>query len=483
MATSTSIENLRACWRKFAAARAGNVVLTFALTSVPVFGLVGAAIDYSRANSAKAAMQAAVDATALMLSKQASGLTDAERAQKAQDYFNALFNRTEVTNIVITPVYTTTDSTQLVITGTGRVPTTVAKVIGVQQLNIGVSSTIRWGSTRLRVALVLDNTGSMASSNKMTSLKTATKSLLTQLRNAAGQNGDVYVSIIPFNKDVNVDKANLNQTWLRWDLWDAANSSSSTFSGSICFLGMLWQVSGSSPSNASVSYGGSCSTPAPGICFQGTMRNWNGTQFVSGASCANHTPWNGCVTDRDQDYDTRNTAPATATPGTLFPTEQYDKCPAAMMGLTYDWTALNNKIDEMLPDGNTNQAIGLQWGFQSLTSAPFTIPAMDAHYTYRQVVILLTDGLNTQNRWTTDQATIDARQRITCDNAKAAGMVLYMIQVNTDTDPTSTMLQQCASPDTVEPKGPKFFLLTSASEIETTFNQIGTGLRNLRVAR
>ena len=39
---------------------------------IPIIGFVGAAVDYSRANSAKAAMQAAIDSTALMLSKDAS---------------------------------------------------------------------------------------------------------------------------------------------------------------------------------------------------------------------------------------------------------------------------------------------------------------------------------------------------------------------------------------------------------------------------
>jgi hypothetical protein len=34
-------------------------------------GFVGAAVDYSRANSVKIAMQAAIDATALMLSRDA----------------------------------------------------------------------------------------------------------------------------------------------------------------------------------------------------------------------------------------------------------------------------------------------------------------------------------------------------------------------------------------------------------------------------
>jgi hypothetical protein len=57
------------------------------------------------------------------------------------------------------------------------------------------------------------------------------------------------------------------------------------------------------------------------------------------------------------------------------------------MALSYDWIALNSKIDAMSPDGATNQAIGLQRGFQSLTSTPFTIPPMDPNYTCQQVII------------------------------------------------------------------------------------------------
>jgi hypothetical protein len=66
---------------------------------------------------------------------------------------------------------------------------------------------------------------------------------------------------------------------------------------------------------------------------------------------------------------------------------------------------------------------------------------------------------------------------MTCANAKAAGIVLYMVQVNTGGDPTSTLLQNCATDSS------KFFLLTSSSQIITTFNQIGTTLSQLRVAK
>jgi hypothetical protein len=64
----------------------------------------------------------------------------------------------------------------------------------------------------------------------------------------------------------------------------------------------------------------------------------------------------------------------------------------------------------------------------------------------------------------------------TCANVKAAGITIYSVQVDTGGDPTSTLLQNCASDST------KFFKLTSADAIITTFNAIGTQLSQLRIA-
>ena len=114
-----------------------------------------------------------------------------------------------------------------------------------------------------------------------------------------------------------------------------------------------------------------------------------------------------------------------------------------------------------------------------------TPPAKDPNYPYQQIIILLTDGLNTQNRWYSSQTSIDAREKTTCDNIYAAGITLYTIQVNTSGDPTSTLLQNCAGDPTKNkyPDTSKFYLLTSASAIGTTFDQIGTQLSKLRVAK
>jgi len=193
---------------------------------------------------------------------------------------------------------------------------------------------VRWGNNRLRVALVLDNTGSMAMAGKIDALKTASKNLLTQLKNAATTNGDVYVSIIPFNKDVNVGKNNY-ATSIRWDLWDSANSNAggNTFSGSICYNGTLWIVNGTSFSN-----GGSCTGQSTGICYQGTLWNWNGVSFTSGGSCSGHGNWNGCVTDRDQDYDTQNTAPSASVTAWAWAGERRTSSSRRMLPATRWWS-------------------------------------------------------------------------------------------------------------------------------------------------
>ena len=68
----------------------------FALALVPIIGLVGAAVDYSRGNAARTAMFATLDATALMLSRDAATMTPEQITAKATRFFNAQFNRPEV---------------------------------------------------------------------------------------------------------------------------------------------------------------------------------------------------------------------------------------------------------------------------------------------------------------------------------------------------------------------------------------------------
>ena len=626
--------------RAFRVARGGNVAITFAFALLPIIGVVGYAVDYSRANSVKVAMQAALDSTALMISKEAATDTPTQLQTNAQKYFLAIFNRTDVKNITVTANYSNTNGTQVVIGSSVDVPTTFLAAVGWNTLTVGNSSTVKWGSSRLRVALVLDNTGSMADSGKIAALKTATANLLTQLQNAASVNGDVYVSIVPFVKDVNLGSDNWSSDYIYWGTvtgaapqdpnatdntsWDATNGQCEDQGGTVLGTGSNYSprstchpspttgvkscsISGNITQSACTSAGscsvsgftsqstctgaGTCSLSsyttqstctAAGTCSLAGYNSQSSctaagtcsiaghtssssctsagvcskSQYTTSSTCSqhngtwtagrwtaatwtaatwtatpgtwtagvwstattkwvpnNHSTWNGCVMDRGYpvspsyltvsgsnkngpdttyNFDTNAAAVDLVTPrmSSLYPAEQYSSCPQAVMGLSYNWTAMNSLVNAMSPNGNTNQAIGLQLGWMSLVGGgPFTAPAMDPNYTYSQVIILLTDGLNTQNRWSSTQSSIDARQQLTCNNINAAGITLYTIQVNTGGDPTSTLLQHCAgtaataTTAAVYPDPSKFFLLTSADAIVTTFQSIGTKLSNLYVAR
>lgn len=459
--------------RKFAFSNNGNIAIVFALASLPVVGTVGFAVDYSHANSVKTAMQAALDSTALMLAKDAATVTSGTLQTNATNYFKALFNRPEAQNVVVTATYSESGGSKVVVNGSATVPTAFLGIIGYNNIPVNGSSTTSWGSTRLRVALALDNTGSMADDGKMAALKSATKSLLTQLQSAAGTNGDVYVSIIPFNNDVNVGRSNYNASWIDWSDWEDNNGQDNSTT--------------------------TCTTQKTGKSGKTTKKCTTSTTWVPD----NHNTWNGCITDRDQNYDQLVTAPnpadkslPDASASTLFPAEQSDYCPLQMMGLNYNWTAMNSLVDQMQPSGNTNQPIGLVWAWQSLVGGgPLTAPAKDSNYTYNDVIILMSDGLNTDNRWTDGSDTATNKQKKiddrmyksngtgTCTNIKNAGVTIYTVQVNTGGDPTSAIMQNCAGTKDKMVDVSKFYMVTTSSGLGTVFNAIGTNLTQLRVAK
>ena len=397
--------------------RAGNVAIIFALSLVPVFGAVGAAVDYSRANSARTAMQVALDTTALMISKEALDLNNAQVQKKAKTYFDAQFSRPDVKKLNVTFDMQTNGPGDFTVIAqaTGTIDTAIARVIGKDTIDLRTTSQVRWGFKALEIALALDNTGSMAAKNKMTELKAAVKLLIAQMKKNSKVPDDTKIAIIPFSTVVNVGTGFVDAPWLAYD------------------------------------------------------------------STITKANWQGCVADRDQPNDVKDTAP-TGGAATMFPVANCGSL-AKALPLTSDWAAMDAVVDAMTPSGMTNVTIGTMWGWHALTQGePFT-QAKAVKNDVEKVLILLTDGLNTQDRWYTDQASIDARQALTCNNINAAGFTLYAIQVNTGGDPTSTLLQNCAGSPGKYPDSSKFFLLTSANQIVTTFNAIGTNLSQLRISK
>ncbi|MDE3114786.1 MAG: pilus assembly protein TadG [Pseudomonadota bacterium] len=459
MSLGQGLRALRAQLRAFGGAKKGNIAMIFALMLVPLAVAAGAGLDFSRTLIVRARLAEALDAAGLAVGA-TSGLSSQQMQTMAQNYFSA--NYTADSSFGTPTAVTVTQGTDAVtIATTVDVPMTLMNVVGIKSLPVSVSSQIVWGQTKLWVALVLDNTGSMTETDntgtsKISALKTASHQLLTMLQNASSNPGDVKVSIVPFNRDVNIGSSNYNATWLDWTSWNASNGSCKGGGG----WGWGWGWGGGSQTQSQCLSNGGKWTPA------------------------SHSTWNGCIMDRGDptgpdpgNYDVLNTTPTTSITATLFPPDQYSSCPLQLLPLGDDWTALSNEIDAMYAGGNTNQTIGLAWGWQSLTDGdPMNAGTLPQNTT--PVLILLSDGLNTQNRWTTNESSIDAREELACDNAKAAGITIYTVFVDLNgTSGNSAPLQYCASSSS------KYFDLTTSGEIVAAFNTIGQQITNLRIAK
>jgi hypothetical protein len=339
---------------------------------------------------------------------------------------------------------------------------------------------------------------------------------LTLLHNASANAGDVQVALVPFTKNVQLPSS-MGTSGIDFTDFTAAPLNSmppaNVGPGSACPYAMNTVGYGctSGPANGSSTVS---TIPASGtyngyIC-PSIVEGYSGTQYIGSflhyyngcynsvriGSTSNYThtwianstsTWSHCVMDRTQSYDVSDTNPTNT--ATDFPAENDYSCPAAaLMGLNYNWTNLTNEVNAMTPNGTTDQPIGLEWGWMAMTQgAPFNPPALPANTS--RIIILLSDGLNTQDRWYTggvepppeylaQDTDVDARMNLICNAVKADNVTIYTIYVDLNgTQGNSTVLQNCAS----DPS--KYFDLTTSGQIISTLNQIGTQITQLRVAQ
>jgi hypothetical protein len=219
----------------------------------------------------------------------------------------------------------------------------------------------------------------------------------------------------------------------------------------------------------------------------GSSKTCNATTYTHTWVTNPTSTWRGCVMDRNQSDDANDTT------GTLFPAENDDSCvvasvlplptsiPASSSDMNTMFTNLSNAVDAMKANGGTNQTIGLAHGMQMQTSgAPYNPPTLPNNTT--RYIILLSDGLNTMDRWygngSAQSTQVDARMTTACTNAKSQGFIIYTIFVDLNgTQGNSSVLQSCASDSS------KYYDLTTSGAIITTFNTIAQQITQLRVSR
>lgn len=204
----------------------GNIGIIAGLVLIPVLLATGAAVDFGRANYARTVLQGAVDAAAL--AGGASKDKSPDRLQAIVEQY-LIANHAQQVLQYVSKVDQNIDSKS----GTfnvmveGALPTSFMAIAGIKMMDIGARSQVNLGSQALEIALVLDNTGSMAGT-KIANLKTAANNLVNIIEKEAASYSDAKFAVVPFAEYVNVGVGSGSASWL-----DKSGIGSATWNGCV----------------------------------------------------------------------------------------------------------------------------------------------------------------------------------------------------------------------------------------------------------
>lgn len=306
--------------------RSGNVAMMWGLMGTVLIGLVGLTVDFTRAQSIRNAMQNAADGAALV-AERSSNQSMAARTQAARAFFDA-----EVGDMVSNVTF----NVQQLPDGGHRVdasmpmPMSLARIVSHDPWTLAVVAEAQANaSPPIEVAMVLDNTGSMA--NDMQALRDAASDLADDLLSIDGDT--VRVALVPFVAQVNIGNEQSHLAWM--DQAGAAPYNGELLEDrSIAFRARNTTVG--NPNYTGANCEALSSTPAGYTGpYQITWRRGTGGQGGQTNRCYAWTPqdgvshlelfdlvsnedWKGCVEARPEPYDITDAAPNPADPETMF---------------------------------------------------------------------------------------------------------------------------------------------------------------------
>lgn len=516
--------------RSFQKDESGVFAVIFGVMAIVLIATGGAAVDFTMLQQRRVAAQAALDGAVLGLQHRIEELPAAQLGEMALAIVRDRLADEAVT-VELTDAAVDLAEGSLRVTARFDAPSYFVTLVGVHTLGASVVSQATRKSLRIEVAMVLDNSGSMAESNRMGHLRAAAHhatNIFFRDQQPNDANPSMFVGIVPFTQFVNVGTGNANAAWIdRRGLSSIANDN--------------FQLDPKAPIDR-----------FDRIALFDKMSNED---------------WRGCVEARPYPYDTNDTMPVWGSPDTLFvpllaPDEpdttnrwgqqlfnnsyiadQRGQCEAPPKNQSWTERTLQERMckydgarvsgqsmeqargpnadcpfNEITPltsrksevargiaglasQGGTNIAQGVVWGLHMLTpSAPLEAASFDRSVS--KVMIVMTDGDNFHSassnmnganfytaygyphnrrlgqpgdstahlRWLMDQ-----RLRETCTNAKAMGITIYTIGLSVPSVSTENVLKQCSSGSGY------WFMPKNPSELDGIFEKIADQLSRLRL--
>jgi Flp pilus assembly protein TadG len=450
---------------RFSKDKNGAVLPFVGLVSIVLIGATGFGIDAARLMLMHSSLQRAIDAGALSTVARLDKTTIDAQLRK---FTTANFASGQIGATLDSLTWTlSTDEKTLTVNATASAPTSLMSVLGITTMTTSAQSVIERSTSGLELALVLDNTGSMAGTG-LTSLKSAANTLVNTLYgdNAVAEN--LYVGIVPFSQSVNVGKS--HSDWLKAGSLAALDWGTTHWAGCVeAYSTSADDIGDASPTDK----------PLTPYYFPDSDAN----DWISVDKKGNKT----------YDYGLNE-----SNGPNLY-------CPAEVTRLTPEKAKVVSAISAMKAVGNTHINFGAIWGWRILSPkwrgvwggdmTTYKLPLDYGTPHMNKAAVIMTDGENTMSSsiytaygWLADKklgtsnatsavTELNARLTKVCTAMKNAGVIIYTIAFNGPDTATQNLMRGCASQNAF------YFNSPTNAALQTAFKQIGDSLSNLRVSR
>ncbi|MBK1696286.1 pilus assembly protein TadG-related protein [Rhodovibrio salinarum] len=451
----------------------GGAGVIMALSTIPLIGGTGLAIDTTRAFVVESRMGKALDAAGLAAGRVAlEDRVEADaRAFFAANYRDGLMG----SDISAEDIDIQIDSNAEFITVTAQtsMPTRFMRVFGKDSINVSARSVIQRVTSGTEIALVMDNTGSMYGS-KIDAMKNAAQQLVNIVFGDAERYDELWFSLVPYTATVNVGAEHSG--------WVNAGPNFSPTSWKGC-VEARWQ------SNRD-------ETDAPPTTERFDVFYYPSTLYDPDGD-ANGNQW----PDVDESVWSRNSG-----------TGPNLGCGPAITPLTRERSEITNAIDAMAAwhRGGTTSNLGLVWGWRTLSPRwrgvwPGSVWPVDYNdEKVSKVAIVLSDGQNQffdydgDDDYVSDYTgygrigeefmpsatnegdgldTLDGKFADVCQKMKDRGITIYTITFGSGASSgrIRDLFRACAS----DPGN--YFHAPDNDDLAPAFRTIGQELANLRI--
>ncbi len=418
------IQELSRSIHKLARQTGGNVSILLAIAALPLLLAAGAAIDYIRVVHARTQIQAAADSAALAVALADTNNVDEQKLAGAT-YFKSNFHNSELGGVEPT---ITVDEDKVVVAVTFDYPMTLMGLAGIATMPVGGLAEVELSKdTKVEVVLVLDYSGSMIKNDKYIRMRDAATKMIGKL--AAAKDSIAKFGIVPFSAMIRTSMSAAYVTQA---------SAGPTWTG----------------------------------CTQDRQYPWN-----IGVATPNGTPesmW-GFI-DVWPVGNSENAAPK-------YDCAKYKTNKLDIMPLTADAAAVQARLAEMTPVGNTNIPLGAEFGWNLLDpDPPFSEAAPYDDEQTKKFLVLLTDGVQTSRQWgDKGNRSVDNGNdnlKTVCQGMAAKDITVFAIAFDIKAAAVTDLLKACAP-------GNYFESDESGAEISAVFNAITTRIKTsmLRLTR